>query len=335
MNELRRDPITGRWTIVFLEKIPKVSDFKFEPNKKIGQATCPFCPGRESQTPSEITAHRKHGTANGPGWTVRVVPNKFPALRIEGELDKEGIGVFDMMNGIGAHEVIIDTPDHFRDMADLTYMEAEEVVWAYLARSVDLRRDKRFKYILIFKNYGKEAGASLEHPHSQLIALPIVPKRVHEEIDGASKYFGYRERCVFCDMVRGEQEEKDRIIYEDDSFLAFCPYVSRFPYEVWILPKKHQSDFTSLERDRVPCLAKALRDSLARIKNLLSDPAYNFIIHTSPVNGHEREDYHWHIEIMPKLGKIAGFEWGSGFYINPVPPHIAAENLLKAKIEQK
>jgi UDPglucose--hexose-1-phosphate uridylyltransferase len=213
-------------------------------------------------------------------------------------------------------------------MADLTFAETEEVMWAYVARSVDLRRDKRFKYILIFKNYGKVAGASLEHPHSQLIALPIVPKRVQEEIDGASKYYEYRERCVFCDMIREEKEDKERIIYENEAFLTFCPFVSRFPYEVWILPKKHKSDFTSIDRDSVPALARALKTSLVKIKKLLNDPPYNFIIHTSPINGHEREDYHWHIEIMPKLAKVAGFEWGSGFYINPVPPDIAAKNLL-------
>ena len=332
MNELVRDPITGRWIIVSVDKIADISDFDMEPHMK-NAASCPFCVGSENLTPPEIVAHRKSGPPNSPGWTVRVVPNKFPALRIEGELNKQGFGVFDFMNGVGAHEVIIDTPDHMRDMADLSYTEAEEVIWAYRARSIDLRRDSRFKYILIFKNYGRAAGASLEHPHSQLIALPIVPKRVQEEIDGAAKYFEYKERCVFCDMIREEKLERERIIYEDDRFLAVCPYVSRFPYEVWVLPKRHSSEFTHIDRDCVPCLAKALRDTMARIKKLLRDPSYNYIIHTSPINGHEREDYHWHIEIMPKLSRVAGFEWGSGFYINPVPPYLAAKNLLSVNIE--
>ena len=334
MNELRCDPITGRWIIVFLDRMPKPGEFLLEPHQKDNKG-CAFCWGNEAMTPPEIIAHRKHGPPNSPGWTVRVVPNKYPALRIEGDLDKEGMGLFDRMNGVGAHEVIIDTPDHFRDMGDLNYSEAEEVVWAYLARSIDLKRDKRFKYILIFKNYGKIAGASLEHPQSKLIALPIVPKRVQEEINGAAKYFEYKERCVFCDMVREECAEEERVIYEDDRFLAFCPFVSRFPYEVWILPKKHHSDFTNIERDSIPSVARALRDSLARIRTLLSDPPYNFILHTSPINGHERDDYHWHIEIIPKLAKVAGFEWGSGFYINPVPPDMAAKNLLSVDIELK
>jgi UDPglucose--hexose-1-phosphate uridylyltransferase len=334
MNELRRDPVTGRWNIVVLDKIADVSDFRPEPHPKDPKG-CPFCYGREQETPLEIVAHRKFGQANTPGWTVRVVPNKYPALMIEGELIKEGDGVFDMMSGVGAHEVIIDTADHMRDIADLSYAETEDVVWAYLARSIDLRRDRRFKYILIFKNYGKSAGATLEHPHSQLIALPIVPKVVQEEIDGAKRYFDYKDRCVFCDMLSQERLDKERIIYDGRDFIAFCPYVSRFSYEIWILPKKHRSDFANLERDCVSCLAKALRDCLARIKALLGDPSYNFIIHSAPVDGHEREDYHWHIEIMPKLAKIAGFEWGSGFYINPVPPEIAARNLLGVNISGK
>ena len=334
MNELRRDPITGRWIIVVSDKIPSPSDFKSDPHTKKKEG-CPFCWGSEAETPPEIVAHRKYGPPNSPNWTVRVVPNKFPALKVEGDLDREGIGVFDMMNGIGAHEVIIDTPDHMRDMADLSPQETEDVVWTYLARSMDLRMDRRFKYILIFKNYGKSAGASLEHPHSQLIALPIVPKRVSEELEGAARYYDYKERCVFCDILRQEKDEKDRIIYENERFIAFCPYVSRFSYETWVLPKHHQSDLANMDRDDVPYMAKALHVALARIKNLLSDPSYNFIIHTSPINGHEREDYHWHIEIMPKLSKVAGFEWGSGFYINPVPPDVAAKNLLSVKIDEK
>ena len=333
MNELRRDPITGRWIIVCLDKIPNLEDLKALPQEKKDKE-CPFCLGHERMTPPEITAHRKLGPSNSSGWTVRVVPNKYPALRIEGELHKEGIGLFDLMNGVGAHEVIIETSDHFRDIHDLNKLEMEEVIWTYLARSMDLKQDKRLKYILIFKNYGIAAGASLSHPHSQLISLPIVPKRVKEELEGATRYFEYRGRCVFCDMIREETEEGDRIVYQDDKFIAFCPYVSRFPYEIWILPKKHQPDFASTERDAVPNLARALKTSLIKIKGLLNDPPFNFIIHTSPINGYERDDYHWHIEIMPKLSKVAGFEWGSGFYINPVPPDIAASGLASIKTEE-
>lgn len=329
MSQLRRDPITGRWIIVTTEKSTKPGEFVFEKHKKKKDKNCPFCLGNERLTPPEIIAHRKEGKANTPGWWVRVVPNKFPALKIEGNLEKEGLGLFDKMKGVGAHEVIIDNPDHFGEIGTASDYQAEEVIWSYLGRSTDLRRDPRFKYILIFRNYGKTAGASLEHPHSQLIALPIVPKRVKEEVASAREYYDYKERCVFCDMLRQEIDEKERIVLENKDFVSFCPFVSRFPYEMWIMPKKHQSDFNSVgsKKESVNNLGIILRDSMNKLKLTLNDPPYNYIIHTSPINGHEREDYHWHIEIMPKLIEVAGFEWGSGFYINPVAPEIAARNL--------
>lgn len=332
MSQLRRDPITGRWIIVNTEKSTPPDKFNIDnPKKKKDTKNCPFCLGNEKMTPPEIIAHRRIGQANTPGWWIRVVPNKYPALMIEGSLNKEGIGVFDKMDGVGAHEVIIDSPDHFKDLSDVDDKQAEEVIWAYISRSRDLRRDKRFKYILIFKNYGKAAGASLDHPHSQVIALPIVPKRVNEELKSANTYYEYKERCVFCDLIRQELEEKERIVCENKHFLCFAPFVSRFPYELWIMPKKHSSDLSLLENEEVRPLGTILRDALRKLKIVLNDPPYNFVIHTSPINGHEREDYHWHIEIMPKLVTVAGFEWGSGFYINPVAPEEVSKNLIQAK----
>ena len=331
MSQLRRDPITGRWIIVNFEKAPSVADFS---NSKVIKSTdpakCPFCYGNESMTPPEIVAHRKNGPPNSPDWTIRVVPNKYPALEEKGELKKEGFGIFDRMNGTGAHEVIIDVPEHEKDIADITDSQAEEVIWSYLGRSTDLRKDPRFKYILIFRNYGKSAGASLEHPHSQLIALPIVPKRVNEELHAAQEYYEYKERCVFCDILGQELSEKERIVESNEYFVSFCPFVSRFPYEMWIMPKKHESHFSGIRKEEVGSLGAILRNSMEKLKKLLNDPPYNYIIHTSPINGFENEYYHWHIEIMPKLVNVAGFEWGSGFYVNPVPPDVAAGNLNKA-----
>ncbi len=332
MAELRRDPVTGRWIIVNTEnpKLPK--DFEIEQHIKKG-GTCPFCIGNEHLTPPEIEAIRQKGTKpNTPGWVTRVVPNKFPALQIEGDLDRRGIGIYDMSNGVGAHEVIIENPDHDKTIADLADEEVQNVIWTCRNRSVDLKGDARFKYILIFKNYGEPAGASLEHSHSQLIALPIVPKRVLEELKGSSQYFEYKERCVFCDMIAQELQDIDRIIAENKSFLAFSPFVSRFPYEVWIIQKEHEPDFTSIDKERVLDLARILREVLLRIKKTLHDPSYNFILHTAPIRDGIREDYHWHIEIMPMLTRVAGFEWGSGFYINPTPPEIAAKFLREVAL---
>ena len=328
MSQLRRDPITGRWIIVNFEKAVKPEDFSFEKIKKNPDTkNCPFCPGNEKMTPPEVVAHREGGKPNTPDWTIRVVPNKYPALSLDGKLNKSGFGVFDKVNGIGAHEVIIDIPEHDLDIADIHDNQAEELIWSYYARSTDLKKDPRFKYILIFRNYGRSAGASLEHPHSQLIALPIVPKRVNEELHSALKYHDYKDRCVFCDIVTQEMSDKERIVEENDYFIAFCPFVSRFPYEMWIMPKKHESHFTTIKKEEVRPLGIILRNTMKKLKKLLNDPPYNYIIHTSPINGSEKDYYHWHIEIMPKLVNVAGFEWGSGFYVNPVPPEIAAKNL--------
>jgi UDPglucose--hexose-1-phosphate uridylyltransferase len=333
MGELRRDPITGRWVIVGTDNNGfKLEDYYSEPNIK-GKGVCPFCPGNEKMTPPEIIAHREGGgEPNSPGWLTRVVSNKFPALQIEGDLNKRGIGIYDMTNGVGAHEVIIDNPDHNKEMADLHDHDVERIIWTYRNRSVDLRGDRRFKYILIFKNYGKPAGASLEHPHSQLIALPIVPKRVREELRGAQKYYEYKERCVFCDIISQEIQDGSRIIAENKHFVALTPFVSCFPFEFWVMPKAHESDFSYIQREEVLNFASILRESLLRVKVTLRDPSYNFIIHTSPIEDMESEDYHWHLEFMPKLTRLAGFEWGSGFYINPVDPNIAAKYLREAKI---
>ncbi len=333
MDQLRRDPIVGRWVIVFTDKPRRPKEFEIEPPAQGKNAPCPFCYGQETMTPPEIQAHRE-GTAqaNSPGWSTRVVPNKFPALRIEGDLDRQGMGMFDMSNGVGAHEVIIETPDHSKSLADLKVHEIEKVIWAYRDRSVDLRGDKRFHYIMLFKNHGYSAGASLSHSHSQLIALPMVPKNVKEEFGGASRYYEYRERCIFCDMAAQEKADNERLICENSRFLAFSPFASRFPFEVWILPKEHHSDFSFIQTEGVIELSRILKEVLLRIKYVLKDPPYNFIIHTSAIERNEREDYHWHIEIMPKLMSVAGFERGSGFYINPTPPEIAAQYLREAKI---
>ena len=332
MDQLRRDPIAGRWVIVFTDKPYGPLDFENEPSPA-KKGPCPFCYGHENMTPPEVKALREKPTQpNSPGWSTRVVPNKFPALKIEGELDRQGLGMFDMSNGVGAHEVIIETPDHEKSLADLENHEVEQVIWAYRDRGVDLSADKRFRYIMIFKNHGYSAGASLAHGHSQLIALPMVPKNVREELFGAKTYYDYKDRCIFCDMIAQEKDEDERLVCENSRFLAFSPFASRFPFEIWILPKEHHSNFSFIRSKDVIELAKILKMVLLKIKRILNDPPYNFIIHTATIEEEEKEDYHWHIEIMPKLTHIAGFEWGSGFYINPTPPEVAAKYLREAKI---
>jgi len=334
MPELRKDPVVGRWVIISTERGKRPSDFKSEPEPNENPADCPFCEGKEFQTPPEILAYRHNGTSpNGPGWRVRVVPNKFPALRIEGEMDRSGEGMFDRMNGIGAHEVIIETPGHLKNITQLTSQEVEEIIWAYRDRAIDLKKDPRFRYVMIFKNKGYSAGASLAHTHSQLIALPVVPKRVSEELLGSREYFSFKERCVFCDMIRQETREGIRIIAENANFIAISPYAPRAPFETWILPKAHNPSFENAQKQEYESLAKILWLTLKKLQIALNDPPYNYMIHTTPFYHEDIPYYHWHLEIMPKLVRFAGFELGAGFYINPTPPEQSAEVLRDTKIE--
>jgi UDPglucose--hexose-1-phosphate uridylyltransferase len=333
LPDLRKDPITGRWVIIATDRAKRPTDFAKESVEIRGNGFCPFCPGNESKTPPEVLAYGRNGTGRDtPGWTVRVVPNKFPALGIEGDLDRAGEGLFDRMNGVGAHEVIIETPDHQATLATLSEKNIEDVLWAYRDRMLDLKNDKRFRYILIFKNHGEAAGASLEHTHSQLIALPIVPRQVREEVDSARRYFQEKERCIFCDIIRQERDSSVRVICENDQFLVIAPYAPRFPFETWILPKQHASAFEHTQSPMYAMLARVMKDILVRVDTVLARPPYNYIIHTSPIGEESNDHYHWHIEMMPKLTKVAGFEWGSGFYINPTPPEDAARFLREAQV---
>ncbi len=335
MPQLRKDPVLGRWVIISTERGKRPTDFAHAPEEKKG-GFCPFDYGNEDKTPPEVMAYRENGSSpDSPGWQVRVVPNKFPALAIEGEVDRAGEGMYDKMNGIGAHEVIIETPDHDVSFADLPLPHIALVIKAAQQRMIDLQGDTRFRYIQLFRNRGQAAGASLEHPHSQLIALPILPKRLTEELGGSKKYYGYKERCVFCDIIAQETWTRTRVVCENEQFLTIVPFAARFPFETWILPKKHFSSFEVMGDDMRLAFAQILKESLTRINIALDDAPYNFILHTSPTGERDLKYYHWHMEIMPKLTKVAGFEWGSGFYINPTPPEEAAKYLRDVEIPRE
>ncbi len=333
MPELRKDPVTGRWVIISTERRKRPTDFRLERHEVVRDECCPFCTGREDLTPPEVFAIRSNGApANGPGWDLRVVPNKFPALQVEGGLDREGEGMFDRMNGIGAHEVIIETPHHDKTLASMSEGEIERVLQAFRARVLDLKQDRRFRYILIFKNHGGPAGATLDHSHSQLIALPIVPDFVREEIEGARRHYAAKERCVFCDIVREELVTARRVILENADMVALSPYASRFPFETWLVPRRHGARFEEAADHEYESLARLLKALLLRVNRALESPSYNLIVHSSPFSEQTTECYHWHLELMPKLTKMAGFEWGTGFYINPTSPEEATRVLRDAKL---
>jgi len=331
VSELRKDPVTGRWVIISTERQKRPNAFQVQPVTPIGADRCPFCAGREELTPPEVLAYRHNGgPPNAPGWDLRVVPNKFPALQVEGNLDREGEGMFDRMNGIGAHEVIIETPEHDKTLASLSVAELERVLWAFRERVLDLKRDTRFRYILIFKNHGALAGATLEHSHSQLIALPIVPDFVRAELDGARQHFLAKERCVFCDIIRQEISAGRRVILENAEIVALAPYAARFPFETWLLPRNHAARFEEAPREVYESLARMLKSMLERMNCALESPAYNLFIHNLPFVEASGEFYHWHVELVPKVARTAGFESGTGFYINPTSPEEAAQVLRAA-----
>lgn len=330
MPELRKDPVVGRWVIISTERSRRPGHFTPEPGNGTGDFS-PFAEGREDMTPPEVYAVRPAGSPkDSPGWSVRVVPNKFPALEIEGTLDRRGEGLYDKMNGVGAHEVVIETPDPTMQFADLPVAQIQQVLIAWRERMRDLMKDARLRYALVFKNHGAKAGATLEHSHSQIIATPIIPRMVQEELDGARRYFELKERPVFSDIIDQETGEAQgrRVVVRTQRFIALAPFAPRFPFETWILPIARRAAFHAIDdAGELLELAGILQDTLGRLNAALDTPPYNLVLHTAPLAEPDNPYYHWHIEIMPKLTKVAGFEIGSGFYINPTPPEDAARFL--------
>ncbi len=326
MSEVRRDIVTDTWVIV------RTGPERPAPEAAGAPEPCPFCAGREGQTPPEIAAVRASGSAaNQPGWLVRVVPDRNPVLRIEGELARSGVGIHDVVTGIGANEVIIESPEHVTNFADLADEQVERVLGVYQDRLVDLYRDKRFRYVLVFKDHGTLAGgSSIGHVHSQVIALPATPRRVKDQLAGARAYYQYKERCIFCDILQDELAGGSRVLETTGHFAVFAPYASRLPYELRVCPRRHSYSYAETSREELADLARVLRRTIGRLYRALADPPYNMVLHTAPnllpQRGYwqtVREDYHWFIELIPRVKRTDGFEWGSGFFINPVAPERA------------
>lgn len=332
MPQLRKDPILGRWIIIAQERGKRPTDFLVEEYTVKG-GFCPLCPGHEKTTPDEVLAYgREGGAANTPGWMTRVVPNKYPALVIEGELDKQGEGLYDRMNGIGAHEVIVENPNHDIPFAQLSPEEMILTFRAFRDRIRDLAKDDRFRYVMVFKNFGKAAGASLEHSHSQLVALPVLPRMVSSELEGSLSYYNYRDRCIFCDIIRQEMQQDIRLVCQNDQFVTITPYAPRSPFEMWIMPRYHHSNYAAQDETSLQALTDIFSQSLRRLDACIPNAPYNFVLHTQPLRSPLLDHYHWHFEIVPKLTSIAGFEWGTGFYINPMPPEETCKYLKEVDL---
>lgn len=342
MPELRRDPVVGYWTIIATERSRR--PIEFMPRGPVKERPCPFCEGEESQTTHEVYAVRKiDSQPDRSGWQVRAIASRMPILSSEASFERHEDGIYDLMEGVGTHELIIESPRHNHSLDELEPSDIEKVVKVYVQRLNELEKDKRFKYALLFKNHGLISGAArdvIHHTRSQLIATPVTPKRVKEELVAARSYFERHGRCVFCDVLHQEEKEGLRVVSQNKSFFAFCPFAARSPFEVWILPRTHQADFGRLEPSHYLDFARILKECLAKIKGLLDDPPYNFILHTAPYRrGREEgywktieQDYHWYFQISPRLTHDAGFEWGTGIYINPTPPEDAAHLLRETAV---
>ncbi len=337
MPELRQDPITGNWVIIATERSKRPSDFQVRPEEKRG-GTCPFCKGNEKLTPPEIAAYRKAGTGRDePGWWIRVVPNKYPALECVpassgGWYQSEEwleCGFFKSRSGLGAHEVIIESPDHETPLEALDLTQIMEIFRAWRDRHNELISQKPIRYVQIFKNEGAVAGASLEHPHSQAIATPLIPSTVAEELNGSNSYYLERGECPYCKMIRCESEAGVRLISENRQFIAFCPFASRFPFEIMMIPKRHQASFAELDESMIQDFSSIIKDGMSKLSFSLSHPPYNLMLHTAPAGYGEAPYFHWHIEVLPRLSIVAGFEWGTGFFINPTSPETAARYLTE------
>ena len=335
MPELRRDLISHKWVITGTQNEEEfLSSLNLKPKDVNGE--CFFCEGNETKTLPEIYSIRKFDThPNTPGWQVRVVPSKSAVFKIEGDVGKVGRGIYDLMNNIGAHELIIESPQHVKNICDLPVEQILLVLKVYQTRLRDLNNDERLRYALIFKNQRPQSPYRYGHTHSQLAALPLTPKAIKDELTSAKNYFSYKERCLFCDIVHQEQKDKNRIVEENPDYISFVPFAAKFPFELSIMPKRHNADYRLESESSLKNLAQILKESLSKIAKTLSDPPLNYILHTIPYMRPKPDywktinsDFHWHIEVYPQISEITGFELGSGCHIEPLLPEICAKLLL-------
>lgn len=325
MSIIRQDPTTKEWVIIAGERTRRPHEYHQQARGR-SQPTetgpCPFCPGHEAFTPDEVF---RIAGLQGKGWTVRVTPNKFPAVGSSGRLERREDGpLFREMDGFGSHEVIIETPHHDRQLPLMTNREVGDVLKAYQARYRSLREDPRLKYIIIFKNHGEAAGTSLAHSHSQVVATPIPPMLLRRKYEVAVAHYDDTGRCLYCDIAEEERRAKSRVVLETDRFLVFHPFASRVPFETWITPKRHQPSFGQVGEEDLQELAPVLRRTLRALYDQLGDPDFNYIIHSAPAEDESKNYYLWHVQILPRLTTIAGFELGSGIYISTMLPEQSA-----------
>lgn len=325
MSELRLNLITRAWVIIATERAKRPHDFKGLPlGRSLPEYTlaCPFCPGNEDKTPDESI---RIGSADR--WRIRVFPNKFGALSSEGDRVREHKGIKRLVSGVGRHEVIVETPLHNMNPALYEPAHLAEILSIYRNRFMDAYADPRVEHVIIFKNHGEMAGTSLDHPHSQLIATPVVPVQFRDRVQAAMHYFDDTGRCIHCDIIDTEIKEGVRVITDTDHFLTFIPYAAHTPFHTWIFPKRHSASFSDATEVELQDLAFHLKEILQKLYYGLENPDFNLVIRSSRPKDATNEYCHWYISITPRLTKTAGFEMGSGMYINTALPEASAEYL--------
>lgn len=328
MPELRRDPLLQRWVIVSAERGGRPVAERTGAEPKRDHPPCPFCPGHEDETLPEIAAARPADTSpNSPGWRVRVVPNKYPALRPDA-CELEGLGpLFDRRGGQGHHEVIIEGEEHTRSVSELSSDRMQEVVSVYRERFRALSAVSGLESAVLIKNVGIEAGASIEHSHSQLIATPLLPPALELELQSANEWRRQGRGCIWCSIIQEERAREERVVFEEGGLIALCPWASRFPYETWVLPSTHASHFERASDADVVELAACIQRLTHAIESCLHRPPYNYVVHSAPFPTRESLDYHWRLSLLPRITRAAGYEQATGLYINPLLPEVAAAEL--------
>ncbi len=338
MPELRKDLFTDNWVIIAEGRDGRPMDYVKGPVPEDDPADCPFEPGQESMTPPEIDSIPPDEMGDESDWLVRVVPNKFSALSPSEPLtSSDETGLFQRMSGTGSHEVVIESPDHNQKLSDFSPEQAERVLRIFQRRLQELLGDDRFQFVQIFRNQGREAGASLVHPHSQILALPFLPLSFRDRLQASRKYNERTNNCMLCDVLDHELRDEERVVTSGESFVVLAPYAPRYPYELWVVPRSHKHDFRSVEETERFELAKRLPETIKKLNETLVNPPFNLLLRTAPTpdsNDTNRsyfealsDHFHWYIEIIPRLKRTAGLELATETHINTIAPETATRTL--------
>lgn len=328
MPEIRQNRLTGEWVIIAPERAKRGTNLArpAEPSEIPAYlATCPFCPGNEGGLEDErYRVNDEHGN-----WVLRSVVNKFSVLSPTGDVAPPVCAPAGeaSVNGVGLHEVLLETRAHHLTLAQVSVEQVQRVLEAYRDRFQAFCADPRIKHVILFKNHGADAGASQQHPHSQIVGLPIVPGQVVDRLHRSRKFFAETGQCLACTLIAQEREQQSRILAETPGYIAFIPYAALSPYHVWIFPKAHTPCFSESPPEDLPELAAIVRKILAKLFGLLKNPAFNLVVRSLIPHEDDTSHFHWYISIVPRVVKVAGFELGTGMYVNPSAPEISAQAL--------